>query len=208
MSEAQEFSNGGITASAPLAAPGAIGRHYEPSMTAGTSEAAPSPSAPGEQLAVNTPAQASEQPAQELDAAALSSGFFDDRVTVGRYVFEAPPRGVESSQEQEMAIRTLFAAEKIPVSVGQHISKLWNQACANPPTAEAKALAAQKVMAELNRGGEVRATETIRLAQQEVARLAKTNPSIVEMLEVSGLGNDRWLIEHLANTARVRGARK
>jgi hypothetical protein len=47
--------------------------------------------------------------------------------------------------------------------------------------------------------------KNLAIAQAEVQRLAKSNPNIVEMLDVSGLGNNAWLIASVVNMAKAKG---
>ncbi len=210
-----------FSASAPMAAPGAIKQYAVPAAPAPAPEpwqpGMPAPGAapaggPAASAPVPAPADGPAAAADagaltpaEVDADLLDSVFWDGAVTPGRYVLDNAPEGVERSHEQELAVRSLFVSEQLPVSVGKHLSGLWNQSLANPPTPEQNTVAAQRVVAQL--GQTERGTETLKLAQQEMAAIVKKNPAVHEWLEVSGLGNDRWLIEHLANRARARSRR-
>lgn len=154
-------------------------------------------------------APASEAPAISVaqpDAAveAMDASFWDATANPGRYSFDQPPPGIERSPEQELQVRQLFADEQVPSEVGRHITTLWNRALLNPPSREANVAAMQQLHADITRHDPERGAETIRLAQAEVQAIAKRNPGVLDMLEQSGLGNDRWLVEHLANRARAR----
>lgn len=137
----------------------------------------------------------------------MEASFWDESAHPGRYSFNQPPPGFQHSPQQELQVRQLFAEEKLPPEIGRHITTLWNRALLSPPSHKDNLAAMQRVTADISRHDPVRGAETIRLAQAEIQAIAKRNPAVLDMLEQSGLGNDRWLIEHLANRARARANR-
>jgi hypothetical protein len=108
--------------------------------------------------------------------------------------------------EQDAGFRALFLQHQVPAAIGSEIGRLWNQAAAGPaPTAEQIEYGRQEGSAQLNRLWGEDMTHNLAVAQAEVKRMAQTNPEIVQMLEVSGLGNSPWLASTLYNLARARG---
>jgi hypothetical protein len=121
------------------------------------------------------------------------------------YNFGQVPGGIEPSFEQEMSFRNLFHQEGIPASIGNEIGRLWNQATANPPSDAQMEQSRQECSVALHRLWGADTQKNLAIAQAEVQRLAKSNPNIVEMLDVSGLGNNAWLIASVVNMAKAKG---
>jgi len=121
------------------------------------------------------------------------------------YDFGAPPLGAEQSLEQETYFRSLFVEHEIPASIGSQIGKLWNAAVANPPSDVQLEKSYEECNEALQRMWGDDAEKNLAVANREVARMAKSHPEIIQMLEVSGLGNSPWLASTLYRLARVRG---
>lgn len=121
------------------------------------------------------------------------------------YRFGPAPTGVETSLDQEIAIRNMLHQHEIPAALGSEVGRLWNQACANPPDAVAMEVGRQKCAITLRQAWGDGYKQNLALAQREVSRMAQTSPEIVGMLEASGLGNNPWLAMTLVNVARARG---
>lgn len=188
-----------ITATAsPIRAPGAFNLRPDVAQTEATATTDTPPS--------SADAQRRELTQAELDADFQDGTFFDDRAQPGRYSFDRVPPGMQHSPEQELAARNLFAAEHVPPEIGRYLSTVWNKAAAaGPMSAEANAAAAERVAAQLNAKPD--GAETIKLAQQEAAAIIQRNPGVREWMEQSGMGNDPFLINYLANRARARANR-
>lgn len=191
----------GVTASAlPVRAPGAFNLRPDVAQTEATTD-----------TTTDAPPSGADAPQRELtqaerDADFQDGTFFDESVQPGRYSFDRVPPGVQHSPEQELAARSLFAAEQVPPEIGRYLSTVWNKAAAaGPVSPEANAAAAERVTAQLNAKPD--GAETIKLAQQEAAAIIQRNPGVREWLEQSGMGNDPFLINYLANRARARANR-
>ena len=179
----------GLPPQAPAAAPSGAGQ----GPTSNTLGAAPA--APGQ------PGATAPQEVDPMDALV-----FQGAASPQEYRFGQVPPGAEYNLEQESAFRTLFHQHEIPPAIGNEIGRLWNQAAAGPAPTEAQ-------LEQGRQSGHVLLTKMwgedmdhhLAMAQAEVQRMAKTNPEIVQMLEVSGLGNSPWLASTLYNLARARG---
>jgi hypothetical protein len=177
----------------PPAVPGAApAAQPAPSSAAALGGAQPAPAAPG---------QAPEaQPVDPMDAA-----IFAGPSNPAAYNFGPAPAGVQHSPEQELAFRSMFHEEGIPTAIGDQIGRLWHQAAAKPPTPVQLELSRQTATVKLSRMWGDDFERNVAVAQAEVTRMAKGRPEIREMLDVSGLGNDHWIISSLYNLARARG---
>jgi|GEM_PF-5229866 len=151
--------------------------------------------------------QASEAPQAADPTNALAYG----PQSPSEYRFEVTP-GVERDPEMEAATRELFHKAEIPAPIGNWVAGLWDKAVAKGfPSEQQRAQDHQECGALLQKmwGGEF--NRNLEMARGEVARIAKIDPSIVEKLEISGLGNHPHLIATLANMAaarQVRGQRR
>jgi len=125
--------------------------------------------------------------------------------TIAGYNFGAPPPGVEQSMEQEVAMRTLFQQEGIPVSIGNEIGRMFNAAIAHPPSEIDRKVQHQICGLQLERVWGADTAKNVAIAQAEVARMAQANPGILRMLEQSGLGDSPYLARTLFNLATAKG---
>lgn len=191
-----------ITATAsPIRAPGAFNLRPDVAQTEATTDTTTTNAPP-----TGADAQQREVTQAERDADFQDGTFFDESAQPGRYSFDRVPPGMQHSPEQELAARNLFAAEQVPPEIGRYLSTVWNKAAAaGPVSPEANASAAERVAAQLNAKPD--GAETIKLAQQEVEAIAQRTPAVREWLEQSGMGNDPFLINYLANRARARANR-
>lgn len=202
--EIQQPDSVTATSSATLR-PGAFNTRPAP---VASEPAQPADTAAGDALNGTVDAQQQEQTQDDADADFQDGTFFDESAQPGRYSFDRVAPGIQHSPQQEVAARTLFAAEQVPAEVGRYLSTVWNKAAAaGPQTPEANAAAAERVTAQLTRMDPAQGAETIKLAQQEVEAIAKRTPAVREWLEQSGMGNDPFLINYLANRARARANR-
>jgi hypothetical protein len=127
--------------------------------------------------------------------------------TIAGYQFQPPPPGVETSIEQEVAMRTLFRESGIPSHVGSEANRLWNQAILNPPSEIDRTLQGKANRVALEQAWGPDFERNLAAAQSVVAQMAKTRPEVINMLEQSGLGNNVYIIRSLYNLARARGAK-
>ena len=149
------------------------------------------------------PGQPGATAPQEVDP--IDTLVFQGAASPQEYRFGQLAPGTEYNLEQESAFRTLFHQHEIPPAIGNEIGRLWNQAAAAPPTDAQLEQGRQACSAHLNHLWGEDTPHHLAVAQAEVQRMAKTNPEIVQMLEVSGLGNSPWLASTLYNLARARG---
>jgi len=127
--------------------------------------------------------------------------------SIAHYQFEPAPKGVETSIEQEVAMRHLFLESGIPAPVGAEVNRLWNQAILNPPSEIDRTLQGKAAQVSLEQAWGPDFQKNLAAAQGIVAQMAKTRPEVVQMLEDSGLGNNAYLIRSLYQMARARGAK-
>ncbi|HEM7873841.1 TPA: hypothetical protein U2L31_000152 [Burkholderia contaminans] len=186
------------TMAAALVDRGVWTREQADAMLAADAAAGPDP---GFDPLVATPRPAAPPPGVDPIDAAVFTG----PGNAAAYNFGAVEPNVQIDQAQDMAVRQLFVSEGVPASIGNEIGRLWNAAAAAPPTAEQRNVAAQQAELLLQRqwGNDYEAN--LKVAQQEVQRMAKANPSIHDMLEVSGLGSNPWLVTTIFNLAKAQG---
>jgi len=147
--------------------------------------------------------QGSEAPQEADPLNALAYG----PQSPSEYRFEATP-GVERDPEMEAATRDMLYKAGVPAPIGNWAAGLWDKAVAKGfPSEQQRAQDHENCGATLQKlwGGDF--NRNLEMARGEVARIAKIDPSIVEKLEVSGLGNHVHLIATLANMAAARQER-
>jgi hypothetical protein len=127
--------------------------------------------------------------------------------SIAHYQLDLPPRGVETSIEQEVAMRTLFLETGVPAGLGSEVSRLWNRAILNPPSDVDRTLQGKTAQVSLEQAWGPDFQKNLAAAQGIVAQMAKTRPEVVQMLEDSGLGNNVYIIKSLYNMARARRAK-
>lgn len=141
----------------------------------------------------------------------LDAAVFAAPQSAGSYQFpsDPPPEGVELSLDFEAANRAAMHAAGIPVSIGNELARRWNAAqSADAPTPESLAQSRQTAMAALDKAWGSERDANIALARQVVEAMAEKQPGIKDMLEVTGLGNDPWIIQTFANLARARSGNR
>ena len=160
----------------------------------------------GQSSATVAPAPAGQPgAAQPADVDPIDAMVYQGASSPQEYRFPPPPAGVEQSPEQELAMRTFLHGEQIPASIGNQIGKLFNEAAAAPPTLAQLEQSRQACSVQLHKMWGEDTAHHLAVAQAEVQRMAKTNPTIVEMLEASGLGNSPWLASTIYCLAKARG---
>jgi hypothetical protein len=138
----------------------------------------------------------------EIDALA-----FAPPKAISEYRFETP-KGGQANQEQVQEVQQLFFAEGIPAPVANMVAKLYDQSAMSPPTAMQIQSATVQTMAKLKDQYGDDTERCIAAARGEVNRLAARNPKILDMLEVSALGSNFYVVQSLINLARARGRLK
>jgi hypothetical protein len=138
----------------------------------------------------------------EIDALAFAAP-----KAISEYRFETPT-GAQANQEQMQEVQQLFFAEGIPAPVANMVAKLYDQSAMSPPTAMQIQSATVQTMAKLQEQYGDDTERCVAAARGEVNRLAARNPKILEMLEVSALGSNFYVVQSLINLARARGRLK
>jgi hypothetical protein len=121
------------------------------------------------------------------------------------YQFDPPPPGLVSDLNQEREIRQFFHAEGVPVSIAKEVNRLYGEGLLNPPNEQQLEQSRQSCMATLTKVWGSDRDKNIAVAQREVTRMAQTKPEIREMLDVTGLGNNPWLLQTLVTMAKAKG---
>jgi hypothetical protein len=125
--------------------------------------------------------------------------------TPAGYNFEPPPHGVEVMPlAEQVKIREAFHAEGFDQGTAGMVAKLWNKACAKPPTAAELETGRLAGIAEIRRMWGDKAEANMAVVRAEIDRFALRYPGVYEMLEVSGLGNSVWLASTIFNRAQAR----
>lgn len=181
------------------------------SRNALTGGAAPADGPAGGQPPAPTlnPAPAPQTAAQDpsnLDAMAFAA---PDSPAAYQFTTFGPPEGVEHSLEFESVNRAAFHAAGIPKAIGDKIAAMWNAAAARDAVTEQElALSKRAALTQLNKAWGADTMKNIALAETVVARVAEKQPGVWDMLRVSGLANDPWLIQTLYNIAQAQGGRR
>jgi hypothetical protein len=128
--------------------------------------------------------------------------------SISDYRLAPPPAAVEASPEQAAEMTQLFFAEGIPAPIAQQVSKLYDAACAAPPSDAQIQTMTIKTMDRLERTYGADTPRMVEAARAEIGRMAAANPKIVAMLEQSGLGSDFYVVQSIINVARARGRLK
>jgi hypothetical protein len=150
--------------------------------------------------------QAAAQDPSNLDAVAFAA---PDSPAAYQFTTSEPPAGAEYSIEFESVNRAAFHAAGIPKAIGDHIAAMWNEAAARDEVSEQDlALSKQSALVALNKLWGADTMRNIALAETVVARIAEKQPGVWDMLRVSGMANDPWLISTLYNIAQAQGGRR
>lgn len=164
------------------------------------------PKAPAASQATSpTPSAATASPEATLDAQ-----IFESAASPAAYQFTTfePADGVEHSLEFEAANRAALHHASVPREIGNEIARRWNEAMGRDEVSEQDlALSKQAALTQLNKAWGADTMKNIALAETVIAKIAEKQPGVWDMLRVSGLANDPWLIQTLYNLARAQGRR-
>lgn len=122
------------------------------------------------------------------------------------YRFEVPAH-MEAVEIEDLAqVQAAMTEAGIPAAIGNEMANQWNRymaaGAADETTLKLGAIAARQ---ELTRKYGDQADEVLRTAKQEIAKISKKAPWILEGLETTELGNSTWLVETLWNISQQRG---
>lgn len=119
------------------------------------------------------------------------------------------PEGAEVSREFEMTNREAMLHAGIPQSIGGQLARMWHHAMLSElPTDAQLELGKRAALATLTKQWGDATHDNLQLAKSVVSKMAEVQPAVWKMLEVSGMGNDPWVISTLANMARAKGGRR
>jgi hypothetical protein len=170
-------------------------------LTGEQSPTAPKPAA-ASQAGSPTPNPATASPEATLDGQ-----IFEGAASPAAYQFTTfePPEGVEHSLEFESVNRAALHHASVPREIGNEIARRWNEAMARDEVSEQDlALSKQSALTQLNKAWGADTMKNIALAETVIAKIAEKQPGVWDMLRVSGLANDPWLIQTLHNVARAK----
>lgn len=122
------------------------------------------------------------------------------------------PDGLPHGEEQDLAFESASRAALhhagVPVGLANQMAKLWNEAMSREmPTDEQLVQGRQEAHAQLTKMWGDQTQANINLARGVLAKMAEKNPALPELLTLTGLGNNTWLVSALANIAKARGGR-
>jgi hypothetical protein len=122
------------------------------------------------------------------------------------------PDGLPHGEEQDLAFeqssREALHYAGGPVGLANQMAKLWNDAMSREMPTDAQLVQArQEAHAQLTKMWGDQTQANINLARGVLAKMAEKNPALPELLTLSGLGNNPWLVSALANIGKARGGR-
>lgn len=142
-------------------------------------------------------------PVDPLDAMAFAP---PPSPNVYRMVNGATPEGATVNLEFQSANRQAMHAAGLPEGIGNALADRWNAAMAKPQLNDTQLeLGARQATEVLTKQWGSDFSKNLAIANSVVADMAKHQPAIKEMLKVTGLGNDPWLIASFYNVAKARG---
>lgn len=140
---------------------------------------------------------------------ALTEDIWAGPSSPGAYRFGQVPAGVGVDINQELAFRTFFHEEGIPEGIGSELGRRWNEAVVResvkPQTRAQQELSRRACEVYLRNAWGEDAQRNFEVAHAEVKRLSAKMPQLGEMLDLSGMGNDPWVVMSLFNLARGKG---
>ncbi|MFN9358389.1 MAG: hypothetical protein ACK6A4_16475, partial [Alphaproteobacteria bacterium] len=122
------------------------------------------------------------------------------------------PDGLPHGEEQDLAFeqssREALHYAGVPVGLANQMAKLWNDDMSREMPTDAQLVQArQEAHAQLTKMWGDQTQANINLARGVLAKMAEKNPALPELLTLSGLGNNPWLVSALANIGKARGGR-
>lgn len=173
------------------------------------SQSAPATTADNTTNAPSAPSVDNQAPQVEVDpleATCAAAWQAPTNEAAYKWIPDQPlPADAIRSPEFETANRQALLHAGVPDSIGSYLGTLWHQAMLKPtPTDDQLALSKASALHALEKkwGSETQANLT--LAKSVVAKMAEKQPGVYRMLEISGMGNNPWVIETLARLAQVQ----
>jgi hypothetical protein len=158
-----------------------------------------------------SPGEGNKPPAQMAEAQQPGGDVWAPPASAAAYNFSPGgplPEGATPSREFEMANREAFFAAGLPDSIGNELVRRYTAAVSKePPSDHDLATGRQNATATLTKlwGADFKAN--LAAANSVVAKMATKQPAIWSILEKTGLGNDPWIIQSLANLANGRAGK-
>ena len=162
-------------------------------------EAGVDPSAPAATPPAATQPTTLANPEDPLSAAA-----FAGPASPASYQFEHIP-GVQSDPKTELALRTFFHSEGIPVPIAKQMNTMFTKAALIPPTDAQLDISRQATLTSLTNQWGADTQRNLDLANREIDRMEKALPGLKTQLLRTGMGNNQWFISTIYNMAKAKG---
>jgi hypothetical protein len=138
----------------------------------------------------------------------LDQAIFAAPSSPASYNLGGVPEGEEADLAFEQASREAMHHAGVPASIGAAFGKLWAEAMTRElPSEDQLRQARQETYAALHKQWGADTDANLKLARGVLARMAERQPALPEALTLTGLGNNRFIIESLVNIAKARGGR-
>lgn len=138
----------------------------------------------------------------------LDASIFAAPSSPASYNLGGVPEGEEADLAFEQASREAMHHAGVPASIGAAFGKLWAEAMTRElPSEDQLRQARQETYAALHKQWGADTDANLKLARGVLARMAERQPALPEALTLTGLGNNRFIIESLVNIAKARGGR-
>jgi hypothetical protein len=168
---------------------------------------APEPSAPLDAAAPKPVTDQSPVVPSPQDGG-LDASIFAAPSSPASYNLGGVPEGEEADLAFEQASREAMHHAGVPASIGTAFGKLWAEAMTRElPSEDQLRQARQDTYAALHKQWGADTDANLKLARGVLARMAERQPALPEALTLTGLGNNRFIIESLVNIAKARGGR-
>jgi len=134
----------------------------------------------------------------------LVAAAFEGGASPASYQFEHMP-GVQSDPAQELALRTFFHAEGVPVPIAKQMNAIFTKGALNPPNDVQLAASKHTTMAALSKQWGADTEKNLATANREIDRMEQSLPGLKAQLLATGVGNNVWLISTIYNMAQAKG---
>lgn len=151
-----------------------------------------------------TPPAATQPPTPANPEYPMSAAAFEGPASPASYQFEHL-QGAQSDPQTELAMRTFFHSEGIPVPIAKQMNTMFTKAALNPPSEAQIALGKQAALATLDKAWAGDTQKNLDLANREIDRMEKALPGLKAQLLQTGMGNNPWLIQTIFNMAKAKG---
>ena len=130
---------------------------------------------------------------------------FAPPTTPGGYVIDRTPSGLKHTYQLESTFRAIAHDSGLDAPFVADIARRWNAAAAAPPMTAAQIEAREiNAFAQLAREWGDQYNANLSLAKSFVAGIAAKHPSVTNLLEASGLGNDPAVVKQMYLRALAR----